>query len=105
MSSKTDGGYTLDDPAKMRSTYDEIMNRATLANVTAIRNENVYVLSAWEVLDTPRFFVGLTYIAKILHPELFKELDPEKLHEEYLQRFQKIPYRGIYIYPSLKETF
>ena len=105
MSSKTDGGYTLDDPARMRSTYDEIMNRATLANVTAIRNENVYVLSAWEVLDTPRFFVGLTYIAKILHPELFNELDPEKLHEEYLQRFQKVPYRGIYIYPSQKEAF
>jgi iron complex transport system substrate-binding protein len=104
MSSKTDGGYAVVDPAKMVSTYDEILNRSALANVTAVRNRDVYVLSAWEILDTPRFFVGLEYMAKILHPDLFKDLDPQKLHEEYLQRFQNVPYKGFYIYPQIKES-
>lgn len=100
MSAKTDGGYASEDPAKMAATYNEIMNRTALTNVAAIEDRNVYVLSAWEILDTPRFFVGLGYMAKILHPDLFRELDPKMLHEEYLQRFQKIPYQGVYIYPQ-----
>jgi hypothetical protein len=32
--------------------------------------------------------LGLNYLAKILHPDLFSGLDPEAIHQEYIIGFQ-----------------
>jgi iron complex transport system substrate-binding protein len=48
----------------------------------------------------PRAIIGISYMAKWFHPDLFKDLDPEELHREYLRRFQDIKYQGIYVYPN-----
>jgi len=101
MTSKTSGGYANTDPSEMKATFEEIISRSALENVTAVKHGNVYVISAWEILDTPRFFIGLIYLAKILHPEQFQDLDPMEMHEEYLARFQGIAYQGVYVYPEI----
>jgi iron complex transport system substrate-binding protein len=98
--SKTKAGYVHDDPSEMEATREEIMSRPELANTKAVKNGDVYVISAWEVIDTPRYFVGVAYLAKWFHPELFEDLDPQAIHEEYLERFQGVTYRGVYAYPE-----
>jgi iron complex transport system substrate-binding protein len=44
--------------------------------------------------------------AKLLHPELFEDLDPEAVHKEYLNRFQRIDYdlddHGVFVYPPIE---
>ena len=96
-------GYEHDDPSVLESVRDAIMNRPELAKVTAVKEDNVYCISI-QVTTKPRYFVGVVYMVKWFHPELFEDLNPQEIHEEYLERFQDMPYRGVYIYPLPEES-
>ena len=91
--------YGFDDPSELKAIRDEIMNRPELANVVAVKSEKVYCTDKQATFI--RHFVGVVYMAKWFHPELFADLDPKAINKEYLERFQGIPYRGIYVYPPL----
>jgi iron complex transport system substrate-binding protein len=94
-----DDGYELGDPGKMEAIRDEIINRAGFSNITAVKNGNVFVID--RNIGFLRHFVGVTYLSKLFHPDLFPELNPDEINKEYLEKFQEIPYMGFYIYPSL----
>ncbi|MEW6171519.1 MAG: hypothetical protein AB1510_00415 [Bacillota bacterium] len=38
-------------------------------------------------IGTPRGAAGECYIAKWLHPELFRDVNPEAVHKEMLEKF------------------
>ncbi|MCG7850845.1 MAG: ABC transporter substrate-binding protein, partial [ANME-2 cluster archaeon] len=63
----------------------------------------VYCISI-QVTTKPRYFVGVAYMAKCFHPELFENLDTQAMHEGYMERFQGMPYQGVYVYPPLAEN-
>jgi len=43
--------------------------------------------------------------AKWLYPDLFGDLDPEQVHQEYIDRFQNVDYdlkeHGAFVYPPM----
>jgi len=94
------------DTAKLREARTEMMDRLILQNVPALKNERVYTITSpfWTYLPYSgcRHFIGVGYLAKWFHPELFKDLDPKAIHQEYLTRFQGLDYdidkRGIFVY-------
>jgi iron complex transport system substrate-binding protein len=98
------GGYSLakDNTTKFKEKQDEVMGRSELSNVSAVKNGNVYIQSA-DVFFGGRYFLSIIYLAKWLHPDLFKDLDPEAIHQEYLTRFQGLDYdlskQGAFVYP------
>lgn len=102
------GGYSLekDNTTKFEDKRNEIMSRPELANVSAIRDGNVYIQSA-DIFFGGRYFLSIVYMAKWLHPDLFKDLDPQVIHQEYLTRFQRLDYdldkRGVFVYPPLEK--
>jgi len=92
-------GYEHDDPSALEAVRESIMNRPELAEVPAVKEGKVYCI-AIQVTSKPRYFVGVAYMAKWFHPELFEDLDPRALNEEYLNKYQGMPYRGVYAYPE-----
>lgn len=99
------GGYSLakDNTTKFKEKQDEVTGRPELSNVSAVKNGNVYIQSA-DVFFGGRYFLSIIYLAKWLHPDLFKDLDPEAIHQEYLTRFQGLDYdlskQGVFVYPE-----
>jgi iron complex transport system substrate-binding protein len=51
-----------------------------------------------------KYFMQDLYQAKWLHPELFQDIDPKEVHEEYLQKFQgldiDLDQKGVFVYPE-----
>ena len=97
------GGYGMDDITKLKNLRDEIMNRPELQNVTAVKNEEVYVIPADLCCcgaSGGRYFLGVAYFAKCIYPDL--DLDPTALHQEFLTRFQGVDYdlseHGVFVY-------
>jgi iron complex transport system substrate-binding protein len=47
-------------------------------------------------------FMGIGYLAKWFHPDLFEDLDPKAIHQEYLTEFQGLDYKleehGTFVY-------
>jgi len=97
------GSGSKDDPESMKAIREEVMNRPELAGVTAVQNGVVYCI-AIQLTSKPRYIIGIAYMAKWMHPELFADIDPEAMNAEYLERFHGMPYRGVYAYPYPQES-
>ena len=96
-------GLEATDPTEIMAFRDFIMNRPELAVVTAVEDERVYVYFH-RLPDGLRFIVTTAYMAKWFHPELFSDLDPKAIHQEYLTRFLRLDYdldeQGVFVYPE-----
>ncbi len=100
------GGYGTDDPSEMAAARDDILNRPELSKVTAVKTENVYVMAFLDIATGGSgCLIGSAYMAKWFHPDLFEDLDPEAIHQEYLTRFQRLDYdlneHGVFVYPPI----
>lgn len=90
--------YSDDDALRLARVREKILRRPGWEHLAAVKTGRVYVLSS-DIAAGPSEVVGITYLAKWFFPERCRALDPEALHREYLERFQKIPYRGFYAAP------
>jgi iron complex transport system substrate-binding protein len=87
------------DAAILDKAVQEIANRPAALNVPAVKNGKVYLFN-WDFMAGPDQIVGLTYLAKVIHPEI--NLDPESLYKEYLQKIGlTYPEGKIFFYPPL----
>ena len=99
-------GYGLDpgNTVRLEGVRMAIMGR--LSTVKAVEEGEVYLISSqlWTYLPSSgcRPFVGLCYLAKWFHPEVFSDLEPQAIHQEYLTRFQGLDIdldeQGIFVY-------
>jgi iron complex transport system substrate-binding protein len=90
--------WTEDDAKKELS---EDIARPGWDRLDAVKNKRVYLYHRTMAMS-PRYIVARLYFAKWLHPELFKDLDPESIHREYWKKFLNIDLTGVWAYPSPK---
>ncbi|HQI68834.1 MAG TPA: hypothetical protein PKV28_08560 [Methanothrix sp.] len=73
-----------------------------MIDVKAVKDNEIYVMEE-RIIGGVRNFVGIGYLAKWLHPDLFEDLDPQAIHQEYLTRFQGLDYdlgeQGVFVFP------
>lgn len=97
-------GYSVDDPSSMEAVRERMMNRSGWSNLTAVKNDQVYIISN-EIYGGSHFFVGVSYLAKVFYPDLFEDLDPREIHQEYITRFQgmdlDLDKHGVFFVPEL----
>jgi len=98
---KTITGYNVDAPRaleNMRRWTGRILNDKALKNTDAVKNGRV-MLIAQDLKQGPAYVVGMAYFARFLHPDVFRDVDPEAIAREYYERWCGLPYRGVYVYP------
>ena len=92
------GGVTLGYSATLQQARDSLRqaaNRPPLNELRAVREGNVHGL--WHIFyDSPEHLIAVQALAKWLHPELFKDLDPDQTRRELYQRFMPIPASGVF---------
>jgi len=86
------------DAVSLENAINEIKDRAAASSVPAVKNGKVYVVN-WDFMAGPDQIVGLTYLAKVIHPEV--KLDPESVYKEYLEMIGlTYPEGRIFVYPE-----
>ncbi len=100
-------GYGEDDPEAIGQERDRIMSRPGWVGMTAVAENRTYLIDM-DLVGSTANFIGATYMAKWLYPDLFEDLDPEAFHQEYLTRFQRLDYdldeNGVFVCPSAPEV-
>lgn len=91
--------YAMTEPGPLENIREKIMARPAWDNLRAVEDNKVYLIAS-DIWTGPMAIVGTSYMAKWFHPDIFKDLDPEKIHREYLKKFQCIKYQGVYVYPN-----
>lgn len=96
------GGYEVDNESVLKTRYDEILGTPGFSETNAGKNNRIYVTYFINTLG-PGDHIGVCYFAKWMYPDLFKDMDPEKVHQEYIDKFQNVNYdlkeHGSFVYP------
>ncbi len=92
------GGYTATDTSDMEALRNEMMSRPGWSELEAVQNGQVYI-EGRDLLGGTKYPIRLCYFAKILYPDRFEDLDAEAFHQEYLEKYQGLEFKGIYVYP------
>jgi iron complex transport system substrate-binding protein len=102
--------YDPDYPLSIaEEQVEEVLNTPQLSQVDAVKNKRVYVLHYSHFTKGPSRCIATAYLAKLLHPELLKSLDPIEMHQEYVDRFLNIDFnvtenRNNFIYPYQEKS-
>jgi len=95
-------GYDTDDPLEVIAMREDIMKQPAFELTDAVKDGDVYL--CYGDLIQCDWFIGLTYMAKWFHPELFEDLNPQEFHQEFLSEFQRLDYdldeHGVFVYPD-----
>ncbi|OPY33031.1 MAG: Periplasmic binding protein [Methanomassiliicoccales archaeon PtaU1.Bin030] len=68
----------------LQARYDVL---AAQFNATdAVKNGNLHIM-AFDIMNGASYLVSIAYQAKWYYPDLFADLDPQKIHQEYLDTF------------------
>lgn len=96
-------GIMVEDTSALAAHRSGVMAYPTFADTSAVKNDRVYMQSD-VFLGTPRSIIGFAYMAKWFHPDLFEDLNPRALHQEYCTRFLGIDVdlmiKGVFVYPE-----
>lgn len=87
--------------AKAREKLANLMKRPAYTGVKAVKDNQVHAI--WhQFYNSPYQFVAIQAMAKWLHPELFKDIDPDATMKTLYERFLPVPYKTGY-WVSLKD--
>lgn len=78
--------------------YDEMVLRQGWEKLSAVKGNRVYLISN-EISSGPRGIIGALYIAKWAYPDKFENIDPGKIHAEWLRKFYNLRMNRLYVYP------
>jgi iron complex transport system substrate-binding protein len=87
-------GENLED---YQTLHDEIASRSALTDSNAVKEGNVYIIKNTALVA--RRPIGLLYLAKWFHPDLFEDIDPAAVHQEMAQKFFGTDITGVFAYP------
>lgn len=80
------------------NVYPEITKGSLWANVKAVKNKRVYItpeyVKPWGHPCPESMALGELWMAKKLYPEMFRDIDINKVVQEFYKTFYGIPYKG-----------
>ena len=95
-------GYETNDSSSLQQLWTGIMEDSALDSTEAVQNKRVYAVLG-NLLER-EWFLGIQYLAKWCYPDLFVDLEPASIHQEFLTRFLGIDYnvqeQGVFVYPA-----
>ncbi len=88
----------------MKEVYDNLMSMPALQQVKAVEENRVYVTRfLWAAHP-----IMALYMAKWFYPDIFGDLDPQAVHQEYIDTFQGVNFdvseHGVFMYPPSEES-
>ncbi|MCL0065869.1 ABC transporter substrate-binding protein [Dehalococcoidia bacterium] len=92
-------GFGATDLEPIREYLAGVIARPGWENLEAVKEGRVYLVSVDIGSGPPEIILNL-FIGKILHPELFADVDPESFLREYFEEFHGVEFKGIFVYPQ-----
>ena len=97
------GGYSDDDRSSFETTHRSIINRPAWDQIAAVRDGRVHIIHS-DIVGGSDCFISIAYMAKWFYPDLFPDLDPRAIHQQYLREFLRLDYdldkHGAFVYPA-----
>lgn len=93
------GSYIPPDASEMVNLYNTLTSRAGWDNLSAVKNNRLLIMDYWTAKGCGKL-VSICYMAKLLYPDQFQDMDPGEITREWFEVFQNVEYKSGYIYPE-----
>ncbi len=93
-------GYDINSPDKAKQFIESMRNNEVLKSTSAIQNGRIYVIDGSLMLGSTTSYLGAIYCAKWFYPELFKDIDSDAIHKEFVEKWLGAQFGGIWAYPQ-----
>jgi len=81
--------------------------RPLLAELKAVQNDRTFITAGDFRNNAMGGVLGAAYLARILHPELFADLDPRAIHQAFISEWMALDFDlsqdGVFIAPQLTD--
>jgi iron complex transport system substrate-binding protein len=98
-------GLDVNDTASIISCLQDWCSQPAYANLKAVQNGHVYIITGDFRNNAMGGVLGAVYLAATLYPDLFSNLNPEAIQQEYITHFMRLNYdlstEGVFMYPGL----
>ncbi|OEU55491.1 MAG: hypothetical protein BA871_12180 [Desulfuromonadales bacterium C00003096] len=103
------GGYDTDDPSGAIASIEEYTTRPGLSATDAVTNGHIYYLGGGLYNGGGSSIIGAAYMGKVFQPALFEDVDPQAIHQEFIDEFCPglnfdVSEHGVFFYPPLEES-
>ena len=80
---KNTGVYTAPSQEECKNIMNEMINRSGWKDLKAVKSKNVYITTGFCSGGLGKL-IGVMYTAKWLYPEEMKDINPDKVFEEWM---------------------
>lgn len=95
--------YEIDEASILAAYADEIRALPGFAEVDAVANDRIYII-ANDYAISPNYPTAVALLAKWFYPDLFGDIDPAAIHQEYMDLMGisfNVSEHGAFFYPGL----
>lgn len=95
--------YKTLDVKPLEEILNSITNRPGWSGIEAVKNRRVYLICAAYLHSVFGLIAEKAYVAKILYPQLFKDVDPETFLKVWIEDNLKMKWKegAVWVYPSI----
>lgn len=98
---KGTGVYVAPSLEQRDQTIEAVKNRPGWDEITAVQNDDIYLMSQFGHGGASKM-IGSVYMAKWMYPEELKDLDPDTIYKEWLEKYQGFKFLDGHFYPLNK---
>ena len=89
------GFNSFDDGGKCDTHLEFIRGRPGFEDINAVKDDRMVIMSG--EFAGPMMIHGLPTLAKIIHPEIFSDIDADSILDEYFSKYHGIERRGKFV--------
>jgi iron complex transport system substrate-binding protein len=99
-------GIDANDPSGMATVLQQFISLPAYANLTAVKNNHVYLIAGDFRNNAMGGTLGAVYMARIMYPTVFADLNPQAIQQYYITHFLRLDNynldnKGVWLYPAI----
>lgn len=98
-------GMDVNNITSIKTCLQQYLSQPAYANITAVKNNHVYIMAGDFRNNAMGGVLGAVYMANVLYPDLFTDLNAQTVHQEYITKYLRLSYNldnsGVFLYPAI----
>lgn len=94
-------GFDVSDFNEADAFKEKVLENKIFGKTDAAKEGRIYIIDN-QVVGGDKTYLGAIYLAKLFYPEQFAGVDPDKVLQEYFDKWLGLTFKGRWVYPQVQ---
>ncbi len=91
-------GLAISDSREADEFKEKVLENKVFSKTSAAKEDRIYIVDN-QLVGGDKTYLGALYLAKLFYPEQFAGVDPDKVLQEYFDKWLGLTFKGRWAYP------